>query len=73
MSLKQYKELTEKEKKLVTVMFSDQTTVEQYLYNFDNDGKYLGRQYAPEGSVYNEPLVEEEIKEEKPKQRRGRK
>ena len=46
MSLKKYSELTEQEKKLVAVMYSDQSNLEHYLYNFDGE-KYSGRQYAP--------------------------
>jgi len=45
--LKKYSELTEEEKKKVFIMFSDQTTVEMYLYNFDKDGGFHGRQYTP--------------------------
>ena len=47
MSLKKYSELTEAEKGRVKVMYSDLTNQEQYLYDFDNNGEYHGRQYAP--------------------------
>ena len=77
MSLKKYDELSDIEKAKVHVMYSDLTTVEQYLYNFDKD-KYLGRQYVPPsgkdekaglfGSIRNDPLVEE--KEDEPKVKR---
>lgn len=43
--LKPYKDLTEAQKKQVAVMYSDLTSQEQYLYNFDENGKYLGRQF----------------------------
>ena len=62
MSLKKYNELTKEEQEKVKVMYSDLTTVEQYLYNFDKD-KYLGRQYHPQGmTIHAEPLVEDEPK-----------
>lgn len=68
MSLKKYDELTEAEKQKVKVMYSDQSTVQNYLYNFDGE-KYIGRQfYIPEqkdekfdfptGTVHAEPLKE---------------
>lgn len=71
MMLKKYDELTEKEQKLVSIMYSDQNTVQNYLYNFEGE-KYIGRQFyiPPEktkeglivGTVHAEPLVKEEIK-----------
>ena len=72
MSLKKYDELTDIEKAKVHVMYSDLTTVTQYLYNFDKD-KYLGRQYTPPsgkdekvgifGTIHAEPLISEELEE----------
>ena len=47
MSLKKYSELTEEQKEKVKVMYSDLTDQEQYLYDFDNNGEYHGRQYTP--------------------------
>ena len=48
MSLKKYSELTEAQRKLVHVMYSNRDTVQMYLYNFEGD-KYVGRQtYVPD-------------------------
>ena len=49
--LKKYEQLTEVERKKVQVMYSDQTTVTQYLYNFEDDGTYRGRQFVPSQNV----------------------
>lgn len=51
MPLKKYDELTEVEKEKVKVMYSDLTDQSQYLYNFDNNGEYHGRQYTPPSGV----------------------
>lgn len=51
MSLKKFSELTVKQKEKVKVMYSDLTSQEQYLYNFDDNGDYHGRQYAPPSGV----------------------
>lgn len=64
MSLKKYDELTDVEKKKVSVMYSDQLTVEQYLYNFDEKGEYHGRQYFHPGTTHAESTVVEKVKEE---------
>jgi hypothetical protein len=45
--LKKYDELTKEQKEKVKVMYSDLDTLKQYLYNFDDNGKYTGRQYTP--------------------------
>ena len=77
--LKKYKELTAEQKKQVSVMYSDPGVLEQYLYNFDENGNYHGRQYNPpegetEGGIHFGRLhieledKKEEVKEvEKPK------
>ena len=75
MSLKKYSELTKEQQEKVKVMYSDLTTVEQYLYNFDDNGDYKGRQYAPPsgkdakvgifGAIHAQPAGEEPSVEEK--------
>ena len=63
MSLKKYNELTKEEQEKVKVMYSDLTTVEQYLYNFDKD-KYRGRQSVPvAGIIYSEFIVPDKTQE----------
>ena len=42
--LKKYSELSEEQQKLVHLMYSTKETLEQFLYNFDDKGKYIGRQ-----------------------------
>ncbi len=38
-------------------MYSDKETVKNYLYNFDEKGKYIGRQFAPQvGVIHAEPI-----------------
>lgn len=55
MPLKKYDELTREQQARVSVMYSDKNTVTQYLYNFDNQGNYHGRQYAPPvGTIHAE-------------------
>ena len=62
--LKKYSELTEEEKKKVSIMYSDQETVQHYLYNFDDKGQYHGRQFAPkEGVLVAESTVGEKVEE----------
>ena len=56
MSLKKFDELTEDEKKQISYMYSDLTSQEQYLYNFDDNGKYVGRQYEPPAGETKEGL-----------------
>jgi len=53
--LKKYNELTDEEKKRVSVMYANLTNQGQYLYNFGDDGHYHGRQYAPPLTVIAEP------------------
>lgn len=65
MSLKKYSQLTEHEKKLVAVMYSDQSNLDHYLYNFDGE-KYSGRQYAPPEGVIVAEGVESTKQEETP-------
>ncbi len=51
MSLKKYDELTEAEQKKIMIMyqFSSEDTVGMYLYNFDDNGNFHGRQfYVPD-------------------------
>lgn len=45
--LKKFDELTDEEKGKVQVMYSDLSNLKMYLYNFDKDGGYHGRQYTP--------------------------
>lgn len=76
--LKPYKELTNAQKKQVAVMYSDLTGQEQYLYNFDDNGKYIGRQYAPPsgktesgvpfGTIHAEPVEESRPAEVEPEE-----
>ncbi len=57
--LKKFEELTEEQQKLVYLMYSDNETVKNYLYNFDDKGRYTGRQFAPEtGVIHAEPVIE---------------
>ena len=44
--LKKYSELSEEQQKLVHLMYADKETVKNYLYNFDDKGKYMGRQFT---------------------------
>ena len=44
--LKKYSELTAEQQKLVHLMYSTKETLEQFLYNFDDKGKYIGRQFT---------------------------
>lgn len=56
--LKKFDELTEEQQKLCYLMYSDKDTVTQYLYNFDDKGKYIGRQYTPPvGVIHAESTV----------------
>lgn len=65
--LKKYDELTEEEKKKVTLMYSDKDTVQMYLYNFDEHGNYHGRQYIPPvGLVHAESTVKDVPERPKP-------
>lgn len=78
MPLLKYSELTEEQKKLVALMYSDLTNQEQYLYRFDGD-KYSGRQYVPPsgvtkdgipfGSIHNEPVEETKEVEKQPERK----
>ena len=45
--LKKYSELTKEQKEQIKVMYSDPSIPEAYLYNYDDNGNYHGRQYAP--------------------------
>lgn len=68
--LKKYDELTEEQKSMVHLMYSDKDTVQMYLYNFEGD-KYRGRQYNPpegetkDGIHFGRLHIEVEPKEEK--------
>ena len=72
--LKRYDELTAEQKKLVALMYSDHETLAQFRYNFDDKGKYIGRQFMPEtGIIHAESIVPDEPKDEKPKAKRSHK
>lgn len=58
--LKKYSELTKEQKSKVQVMYSDPSNLEMYLYNFDENGNYHGRQFTPEmGVIHAESTVPE--------------
>lgn len=63
MSLKKYDELTQEQKDKIKVMYSDPSMPEQYLYNFDENGNYHGRQYAHPGTTHAESTIPEKAKE----------
>lgn len=73
--LKKYDELDDKQKKLVTLMYTDQSTVHMYLYNFEGEN-YRGRQFIPSENVeingnetFINPSSEGKPIEDKPKRR----
>ena len=72
--LKKYNELTDEEKERVKVMYSNLTSQSQYLYNFDDNGHYSGRQYAPPLTVVATPTESKKAPPpepvEKPKRKR---
>jgi hypothetical protein len=51
--LKKYSELTKEQKIQIGAMYSDPSIPEAYLYNFDENGNYHGRQYAPPSGIDN--------------------
>lgn len=66
MSLKKYDDLTGEQREKVRVMYSDQETVQHYLYNFDENGNYHGRQFTPEtGVIHAESTVKEVVEKVK--------
>jgi hypothetical protein len=70
--LKKYSELTKEQKEQIKAMYSDPSVPEAYLYNYDDNGVYHGRQYAPPSGkdekvgIYGTIVAESTVPPEKP-------
>lgn len=63
--MKKYDELTDEQKKQVSVMYADKTPLDEFVYDFDDNGNFHGRkpisEYVEEDRTFSD--VVEDVKE----------